>query len=253
VLRRYVITANYRTGSSAIAEAVAAHPHIACGWEWTKHTLPWQKIPAARRGLKRDFSLLLPRHQAWMAATVAKETQAIGYRQLFRASDKWLLHPRNAPALVIDRLEAHLRWWASDPEIHVIHIIRRDDIDWLKSKALAEAAGRFQGAYPESLKVSISPHEAARRIKTKHWIDARLATARHSNPYYRVTYESFRADNFAVAAQLVTFLGFDAGLLQPLKLKLQPQSREGSIKQIENLASLRAYLAGRGIETLELP
>src|SRR5687767_9127590 len=65
--KRFVIAATYRTGSSAIAEAITAHPAIACGWEWTMHIPVWQKIRVARNALNGDLSGLSRKHRDRMA------------------------------------------------------------------------------------------------------------------------------------------------------------------------------------------
>src|SRR5687767_14704586 len=129
---KFVIVGTQRTGSSALAESIGLHPRIACGWEWTLYIPPHRKISTARKALDRDFSGLSEKHQNQVQAHLKNNKQVIGYKRLFRSSDKWLFHPRYAPALLIDRLEAHLDWWRSDPTIHIVHIVRRDDLAWYK-------------------------------------------------------------------------------------------------------------------------
>jgi hypothetical protein len=174
-----------------------------------------------------------------MAARFTPEKRVVGFRRLFRASPRWIGHPRLAPALLAYRLEAHITWLAQNPNIRVIHLVRRDLIAWLSSKAFARAAG-YSGTYPDDLRVSISIRQAMRRVRTKLWIDSRLATLARSNRYLQIQYEDFLADNQGLAHEAVAFLGCDASMLPKLALRV-PQSR-GSHANVENLDELRLRL-----------
>ena len=132
--RNFLIVGTQRTGSSAMAEAIDNQDEIACGWEWTQHAVPWKEIESAKHGLKGNFTGLKEKHRQHMKRTMTDQCQWLGYRRLFRASGKWLLHPRFAPALLLDRLEAHIDWLKESHDIDIIHIVRDDNIEWLKSK-----------------------------------------------------------------------------------------------------------------------
>src|SRR5690606_10642568 len=122
----------------------------------------------------------------------------------------WLLHPRLSPALWIDRLDAHVRWLEHHPEIHVIHIVRHDAVEWLKSKYLAARTGTFAGkAYPEGIKVAIPIGPAKRRLQAKSWVDARLSSLEQTNPYIRIAYEDFLAARDDTMCSLLHFLDCD--------------------------------------------
>jgi hypothetical protein len=173
---RFLIVGTYRSGSSAIAEAINSHPRIVCGWEWTLRTPSWKAIRVAASALNGDFSVLLERHRLAVEAGVLPTTEVIGFKRLFRSSDKWLIHPQFAPALLVDRLEAHLKWLAGQPSIRIVHILRRDNVSWLRSEVLADATGRYSGGqYPDALRSSRNVNKAKRRVATKTWIDGRLA------------------------------------------------------------------------------
>jgi hypothetical protein len=130
-------------------------------------------------------------------------------------------------------------WLAQHPNIHVIHLVRRDLVAWLSSKSFARAVG-YSGTYPDGLRVSISIPQAMRRVRIKAWIDARLATTARSNRYLQVTFEDFLADNQGQAQRAVAFLGCDPAALPALSLRI-PQSR-GSRANVENLEELRLCL-----------
>jgi hypothetical protein len=189
--------------------------------------------------LDGDFQHL-PRHQAAdMARRFTSETSVLGFRRLFRASSRWIGHPRLAPALWADRLEAHIAWLARHPDVHFIHLVRHDLLAWLSSKSFARAAG-YSGTYPDTLRVTISIPQALRRVRIKGWIDARLTSIQRHNPYLQVAYEHFLADNQGVAGNAVTFLGCDPAALPRLALRI-PQSR-GSRANVENLEELERRL-----------
>lgn len=239
---RFLVVGTYRSGTSAIVEAIGRHPLILCGMEWT-HRLPvWRKIPVGKAALSGDFSGLLPKNRKQIDESITEQQTVIGFKRLFRASDKWLLHPRLAPALAVDRFEAHLRWLQNDPAIRIVHVVRQDNVAWLRSKVLADATGRYSGAqYPDDLQLSIAVSEARRRVATKVWIDGRLASLSITNPYYRVNHEAFARSNQAVAAEIVSFLGCDPADLPQAGLRHQPQSRT-SRAELANAEEVRRSL-----------
>jgi hypothetical protein len=239
---RFLIVGTYRCGTSAIVEALGRHPDILCGMEWTHHVAPWRMIRAAKAALTGDFSGLPARQRDALASSPIEQKTAIGFKRLFRSSNKWLLHPRFAPALALDRLTAHIRWLRRDPAIRVIHIVRLDNLAWLRSKLMSDATGSFSGArYPDDLKLSMPVGEARRRVIAKSWIDRKLADLHSSNPYLRVDYESFVADNRAVAQRIVDFLGCDPAALPLTELRHQSQSASSGAK-ILNEAEIRGAL-----------
>jgi LPS sulfotransferase NodH len=240
IVTQFLIVGTYRTGSSAVVRSLQLHPKIACGLEWTQQMLPWRTLKSADRILSGDSTVLLPKHHGQMEAMVGPSTVALGFKRLFRASDKWLLTPALGP-LLVDRLEAHIRWVQARPHIRIIHIVRENDLAWLKSKALADATGKYAGtAYPENLKVYVPPREAVRRVRAKRYLDARLETLSASNPYLKIVYEAFAADNHGKTSEMVEFLGCDPRELKQVDLRARIQSRAGN--QIENLAQVRAAL-----------
>jgi len=230
-----LIVGTQRTGSSALGEAIGVHPEIICGWEWTQHA-PWsRKIAIAERALNGDFSLLGQNDREHMAAVFGENKTWLGFRRLFRSSDKWLLHPRFSPALWLDRLETHLNWLASRPDIHIIHIVRNDNLEWLKSKFLSHASQVYWGkGYPEGLKVTIPVREAIGRLRSKDWVDARLSSLAKSNPYLRINYEDFLEDNRKVTASALHFLHCSADSLPIRETQLKPQSKGSAVDYIMN-------------------
>jgi hypothetical protein len=239
---RFLIVGTYRCGTSAIVEALDRHPDILCGMEWTHHVAPWRKIRAAKAALTGDFSGLPSKQRDRLAALPIQRKSTIGFKRLFRSSNKWLVHPRFAPALALDRFASHIRWLQRDPAVRIIHIVRLDNLAWLRSKAMSDATGRYSGAqYPDDLKLSVRVREAKRRVAAKSWIDEKLAELRSSNPYLRVNYEGFVSDNRSVALRMVEFLGCDPARLPHAELRHQSQSAS-SRAQILNEAEIRDAL-----------
>lgn len=239
---RFLIVGTYRCGTSAIVEAIGRHPDILCGMEWTHHVMPWKKIRAAKAALAGDFSGLPARQRERLAGALADQKAAIGFKCLFRSSNKWLLHPRLAPALAADRLAAHLSWLSDDPAIRIVHVVRQDNMAWLRSKALSDATGRYAGGrYPDELRLSIPVESARRRVIAKIWIDDRLASLSATNPYLRINYEEFVRSNLAVARQIAAFLDRDPGGIPVTELHHQSQS-ETSRAMISNSDEIRTAL-----------
>ena len=249
-MTNYLIVGTYRTGSSALAELLGLRPDITCGWESTRR-LPWtRKLRTAEELFAGDFRKLEPREREFLERMHHPGKRAIGFRVLFRSSDKWLFHPRTAPGLWLDRLEGHIRWLSRRrPDVHVIHLLRRDNLRWLRSLYLAKASGVYFGsAYPETLRISINTGAACRRILTKRWITARLRTLAATNPYTEVVYEDFLRDNAGVARGLVAFLGCDteAAPVRPPELGVQSARTSAQVINIDELA---AELERRGLLT----
>lgn len=242
---RFLVVGTYRSGTSAIVEAVGSHPRILCGYEWTLRLPAWRTIKVAEDSLNGDFAGLLQKHRTQVQNGITDLTSVIGFKRLFRSSNKWLVHPRFAPAIIVDRLEGHLKWLARNPQVRVVHVVRTDNLAWLKSKALADASGRYSGGqYPDSLRLELSPTQAMRRVATKTWIDGRLASLSVTNPYLRVNHEAFVVDNLGVSEKIAIFLGCDPAELPRAGLHHQSQSRS-SLAGISNMDAIRDALGHR--------
>jgi hypothetical protein len=250
MLENFLILGTQRTGSTALHRALNFHPAIACGNEWTQDVSPLRKFDVTERGLRGDFSVLSERQRRRIGPKFGPETRMLGFKILFRSSDKWLLHPRLAPALWADRLEGYIRWVAQRPALRVIHIVRSDSMEWLKSKYLSDATQSWTGRqYPESLRIEVPVARALRRLACKGWIDSRIATLGHTNPYLRIAYEDFLASNRESVAALVSFLGCDAAHLDTFDYKrLTKQSRRSARDYIANFDELTTALRVRSPE-----
>jgi hypothetical protein len=180
--RNFLILGTQRTGSSALFKLLNLHPDVACGAEWARHVPYHKKLRVTEQGLTGAFTGIGSPHEAAMTQRYHEHKHWLGCKILFRASDKWVGHPRLSPALWFDRLEAYLRWIAQRPEIHIIHLTRLHAVDWLKSKYMAEATVYMGQQYPDGMKVTIPVHKAVKRLYAKNWLDARLETLTHSNP-----------------------------------------------------------------------
>lgn len=243
-MNNFLIVGTQRTGSSALGEAIGLHPNITCGWEWTQRS-PWlNKIKVAEQALMGDFSVLGDHDQEHMVRVFNNNKAWLGFRRLFRSSNMWLVHPRLAPALWSDRLEGYLRWVKRHPNIHIIHIVRKDNMEWLKSKFISKESKTYWGqSYPQEIKVTIPIKEAITRLRAKNWVDSRLSILRNSNPYLQVIYEDLLADNKKVVTSTLSFLNCDAGVLPPItERKLKPQSKGAASSYISNYDSLDYHL-----------
>lgn len=243
-MHNFAIVGTPRTGSSALAQIIGFHPHIACGWEWAGR-LPWhRKLVAVKRALAGDYSMLTAKNQAHMRRIVTNSTTHVGFRAMFRSSDRWLLHPRHNPALWLDRLEAHLRWFATRPDIAIIHIRRDDNLAWLSSYLLARTTQLYIGKpYSNDLRFNVAPASAARRIGSKYWLDQRLASLQDSNPYLAIRYETLSNHKKAAGDAAVRFLGCDSNEYSIDTSKMiAKQSLLPVSERLENYAELKRVL-----------
>ena len=252
-MKTFLIVGTQRTGSSAVAEQIGLHPEVTCGWESTNRVNPTKKLRVAEQVFRGDFHALNPKERCYLETEHDGCKRAIGFRRLFRASDKWLCKPSFAPALWIDRLEAHISWLQRyQPETHIIHIVRSDNLAWLQSMGLARASGKYVGAaYPEDLTIRWPLPEAYRRVAAKHWIGRRLSTLNRSNPYIRISYESFREKNHLEVGRVLAFLGLDPDLSRP-RPTIRPQNRTRGTGRLANAAEVADFLERQGLsrETL---
>ena len=248
-LGNFLILGTQRTGSQALYGALNLHPEVVCGGEWTFKSASYEKIRKAEQALAGDFQefLVRPHLQERYANAVTPETRWLGFKILFRSSAKWLGSPALAPALWIDRLQGHLRWLRRRPDIHVIQLVRRDPVEWLKSKYLSRESGMYVNKqYPAEMKVRIPVGPALRAIAAKRWVDERLAGLAASNPYHRVEYEDFLADNRRAVEACLAFLGCDPDRLPVEGPYRKRQSKSDASQYIENYDELVAALQRNG-------
>ena len=202
-----------------------------------------------QRALDGDFGVLTDRSRDLIAKLYNDRTRWLGFKLLFRSSDKWLYHPRFSPALWLDRLESYLWWISQRPDVHIIHIVRKDAIDWLKSKYLSSKTGFFtQKPYPDGFKIKIPLRGAVRRLQAKNWLDTRLATLSHTNPYLCVCYEDFLQSNYEVMLSLMQFLQCDPTQIGEMNYrKLKKQSKGSAENYISNYEQLVRELRYRDL------
>jgi hypothetical protein len=237
MLNNFLILGTQRTGSNALFHLLNLHPDVACGAEWVRR-VPWhRKLRVTELGLAGVFTGLESPHREAMTQRYHEHKRWLGCKILFRASDKWVGHPRFSPTLWLDRLEAYLRWIAQRPDLHIIHLTRSHAVDWLKSKYMAEATVYMGQQYPDGMKVTIPVHKAVKRLYTKNWLDARLETLTHSNPYQRIFYEDLLKSNYDVMLSVLQFLACDTTKLPQNVKNEQPvkrQSKGDAVSYISN-------------------
>lgn len=248
MMKRFVIVGAQRTGSSAFAEVLNMHPDIACGWEWTQRGLLRNKIRIAEQALGGDFSVLADKERLHIESLMEKKPRWIGYRRLFRSSDKWVVCPCASPALWVDQFTRHLAWLKGSRDIHVLHIVRSNNVDWLRSKYLSNVTKRYVGkAYPENVRVSIPVHAALRRVESKEWVDGRLAALSETNPYVRIYYEDFSGNQREAIASGLALLGCDTEAMAAREPEIRRQSSKEARAQILNYDALKNVLMEKGL------
>lgn len=249
MLKNFLIVGTQRTGSQALSAAFNLHPQVVCGGEWTQRVTWLRKVSMAERALAGDFHGLISRRPELLkrfTTAFTSQTKWLGFKVLFSSSDKWLGHPRFAPALVKDRLEGHLGWLRSRPDIHIIQLVRRDTIEWLKSKYVARYTGLYTNKqYPEGTKIVIPVWAALRAAESKAWVDRKLMELASTNPHLLVSYEDFLADNRQELESCLEFLGCDPGMLPDSGEFRKRQSKGSAADYIENYFELLAALDGK--------
>lgn len=234
-MKKFIIVGTQRTGSSALGEAIGLHPNISCGWEWTVRESLFKAITVADNALSGNFNGLSDKHKQHLLSIYSSDTECLGYRRLFRANDKWFFSPKFSPSLFLEKFSGHLNWISENSDIHVIHIIREDNVNWLKSKAISRKTGSYFGQeYKEGETAGMNVSEALKRVEAKHFIDDRLSQLSETNPFIQISYEEFLSDNKFVAQEVIRFLGEDASLLPNLDevMLAKPQTGTKPVQSI---------------------
>jgi len=245
---KFVIVGTQRTGSSAYAEALNSHPGIACGWEWGQKALFIDKTRVAESAYSGDFSMLRAHERDHILSLLEKRPDWIGYRRLFRSSDKWIIKPAISPAIWADQMDRYIAWLSRNQGIHVIHIVRRDNIAWLRSKYMANLTRSFVGkSYPDGVSIKIPIEQAVRRILSKEFVDGRLATLSGTNPYLRINYEEFLDNRDCVIADSFSFLDCAPLSTEEREQTIRRQSIRSPEEQVINYAELHDALSRRGL------
>jgi len=243
--QRFLIVGVQRTGSSALAERLNTHPAIATGWEWTERVKPWKKIDILSRALAGNFADLNAANRAHIEDSIGPETHHLGFRRLFGASNKWIISPATSAKLMLDRFRPHMQWLQSNPDVRVIHIVRENHLEWIKSKFIARALSSFVGdEYPEHIRVTVPIAEARARVRAKVWIDRELAHIASTNPYLRLNYEQFAQHMEAAAEEATTFLGENPAYLELGNTTIRRQSTKSAEDYLDNHSELVAALRG---------
>ncbi|HSG98128.1 MAG TPA: sulfotransferase [Woeseiaceae bacterium] len=254
-VKQFIITGTERVGSSTFANSLSYHSKIACGWEWSLRVPWWRRVKACRSAMHGDFRLLSKRHQDHMASEFSEESTCLGYRNLFRANDKWLKEPSWALSLYLDRFYDMTHWWQSDPAIHVIHIVRTNNLAWLRSKFVARKTSSFGAGnlYPDDLRLHIPVHRALKRVQMKQWLDLAISQISATNAYHVIRYEDMLTDRDSVVSDAQSFLGLEAELMPPAQIP-QRQSKGIPIEQhISNYEQLYAALESAELLTAPMP
>ncbi|NNG00357.1 MAG: hypothetical protein HKM93_13305 [Desulfobacteraceae bacterium] len=208
-MNRFILLGTQRTGSSALAKLINLHPTILCGLEWTQKVSRKKKISATANLLSANFQSLNGFHKEYVDKKYSNSAKLkwIGFKTLFSSSNKWIIHPRYSIALWVDQLKEHLEWLKSNRDIHIIHIVRNHNLEWLKSLFLAKTTMLYSGKkYPKGFTVAIDTKQAIYRLKSKNWIDRCISTLDASNPYCLLTYEEFKSNNVETAKKVANFL-----------------------------------------------
>lgn len=252
-MNKFVIVGTQRTGSSALAESIGMHPAVACGWEWSLR-VPWlRKISAAEKALAGDFSGLMNHERQHMEGLFSDRIEWLGYRSLFSSSDKWLIAPRLSAALFFDRFGEHLAWFRQQRGLHIIHIVRHDNLEWLKSKFVAVATNAYVGTeYPDDLKVDIPLKASVKRLQSKAWVDTLLSGLVETNPYLLVRYEDLLRDRSETVSKALRFLQLDPADADLSQAKIARQSTGDASRYISNYELLQKTLQEKGLLTSPL-
>jgi hypothetical protein len=107
---------------------------------------------------------------------------------------------------------------------------------------MAEVTGAYtEKQYPDGMTVTIPVDKAVKRLYSMRWVETRLKTLAHSNPYQHILYEDFLKSNYDVTASVLQFLDCDTTKLPnniENKQPIQRQSKGVAENYISNYKEL---------------
>jgi LPS sulfotransferase NodH len=207
LMDNFLLVGTQRTGSSALAKLINMHEKILSGLEWTQKIPRGKKIKIAKEILSGNFTSFKGFDKNYVEKKNKNEIKWIGFKILFSSSNKWVIHPKFSIPLWADHFNEHLKWFKRNPDVHIIHIIRKNNIEWLKSVFLAKETKIYSGnVYPDGIKIEINIKNAIMRIKSKDWIDNSIQKLKKTNPYCQISYEKLLKDPKNVAKITTNFL-----------------------------------------------
>lgn len=233
-MKNHILLGTQRIGSSAISKLINLHPEILSGLEWTQKTKKKKKLIKTVELLSGNFRSLSGFDEEYVKNKSFDQLRWIGFKVLFSSSNKWIFHPKYSIALWADHFNRHLKWLRMNNDIHIIHLVRGKNIEWIKSVFMAKETKLFSGQkYPVGIKLNIDIKNAISRIKSKAWIDKNIETLKATNPYCKVYYEDFEKDNKMIANRLTDFLDCDS-IVKYSQLNSVKQSKGTAIDYIKN-------------------
>ncbi|MBG0789915.1 MAG: sulfotransferase [Desulfovibrionaceae bacterium] len=203
---RFLIVGTQRTGSTFVASTLSGHSDITCGYEWTRTVSFFKKIQVLSNGLQGQFEKLPPPHSEYMLA-LESNYSALGFRYLFSSSPFWVVDPSFSLSRYNERLSAVIEFIIARPDIHIIHVVRDNDLDWIASMYLAKYTGAYiNKSYDLKGAVNIPISSAKRRLIAKQSLTQELRKLSQNNPYLEVSYEDFVSNIDAGYQNLCKFL-----------------------------------------------
>ncbi len=219
--RRFVVVSRSRTGSYLLTSYLNSHPDI------LMHGEVFGKLRGqAYQDVLETYHGKYPRR-----------VRAAGFKLFY-------YHPLDTPA---PGLWDHL---SGDPNIHIVHLIRKDILRTLVSRAIAQKTDEWVrtkdkprsaiGSGDPEARITVDPTWFRRQLhKTLDWQSA--ARERFcAQPYLELTYEDLVADLDGTFGQVTRFLGVPPGAPSTKQRKQTPSDVDLAI---QNGDELRAIVA----------
>lgn len=230
----YLIVGRSRTGSTLLLRSLKEHPAVVGYGELLRDDrINWQSqlgfpTPKQREQYAADPCLFLRER---VFGPYGRQVQAVGFKLFYYHAQQPTWRG------VWDYLTAL-------PNLHVVHVKRRNLLAIHFSRKVADQTGRWNGKVagaPAQGALALDPAECIQDFEeTRAWevaCDQRFA----GHPLHQVSYEDLAADFAGELAKVQRFLGVEVQPMQPVTAK---QERQPLAQRIANYGELKAQFTG---------
>lgn len=257
-VRRFIIFAHQRTGSTLLASRLNSHPAIRCYEEVLLPSV--DSSPSLRdwldaRHLPQQFRIVPSLRSSFLESLpLAEDTsRAVGAMGVKVMYDQMAVWPRLAflfPPASLYLRDPALRGWLVANQVLVIHLMRRNHLKTIVSQKLASQSGRFHSRNPPSpeMKVVVSLPGLKPRLRRMELAVRSARECVKGLPTMEIYYEDYVGGaREQCDAEICTALGQDlpsGGLSSPL----QKLSTDDLRDSIVNYDAVVRHLSGTRFE-----
>lgn len=238
--RPFVVVGMPRTGSSLLLTGIRQHPSIAAHGELFHRDDKERSGPHAivRGDARVCFDAAKDDAITFIKEEVLAKAPAGIHLAGFKLHREFVAGP--GTRALLRRLKSEL------PQLSVVHIVRRNYLDVLVSRRVAEATGRWHQARggheppPRVPRIRIDPAAALRFFDSMDEADRTFESVFGDGAYLQLSHEALSRDYQSEMKRVYAFLGVEP---HEVEAQLEKQITVGAEEIVENLDELRRFFA----------